>query len=499
MGAQFPPLTVPALKAYARQPLRQVLVGNTEFPLPDNIADDTTNNSLNSRKLCYAPSGSPITDIVLAYPGFGLVPPETDFPVSYTVKASVEYPIGTIRQVFFAGATSATITPGRTLTRSDPLPIVIPAGAQFAVKTFATWTAGHFWLATDNASLLVGDWTTRGTGVADHTLDTTTLATTANFGGFAPLVYGTLQTPLSVVGLIGDSIGEDAGDWFEPATGHTSWGRGLRNAIPFVNLAKGGESWTNYDSRPEGRNLVLRDAITHLIWEMGGNDLFGGASSATLQSRLQSATAPFLARGIKCYAITLTPRSTSSDGWITAGNQAPTNAGVETVRKAYNTWLRTNWKAVGLSGFFDLAHACDPTDAGIWVSDPSATLIVPSRGLVTLAAGAIASVANANYNGNSSAGTCVAAAAAVPCVVYNYRNTPGSGGAINAVPDPTHPWFGSYTVVTPGAGYTYPPMVAPQGPFTPDGSHPNTRGWSEILSKCGTLGDFAIAPETFVL
>jgi hypothetical protein len=466
--------------------------------LPDDFANDTTNNSLNSRKLCYAPTSSDITDIILAFSGFGLNNPEQDFPVSYNVTAAVEYPLGAPPiKVWFNGAPSAQVTSGRVLVKSDPLPITIPAGAMFAVKTFATWTTGNFWLTTLTAAAMVGEWTNRGIGLTDHTLDNTPQTPTWNLAGFAPVVYATLATPCAAVGLVGDSWGTITGDWLNPAVGHNGWGRAMRGAIPLINLARGGDSAANYFSRPEGRNLVLRNGITHCIWEMGGNDLFGGASIGAMIGNLEAAIDPFLDRGIKCYAVTLTPRSTSIDGWMTASGQTPVSAAVEAVRVPYNAWLRANYASVGLSGVFDPAHAVDPNDRGIWGADPNIGFAVgtPCAGFATLSNGGIASVANAPYTGNSSAGgPYPSGTQTVPCIVYPYPNTGGSGAGVTATIDPSFNGVGSYTVTTPGSGYTYPPMISTAGTWTADGVHPNSRGWNEVLNACGN-----IAPETFVL
>lgn len=483
-------------------PTARVLVGNTHFPVPDNLIDDTTSNSLNSRKLCFAPASSDITDIVLGFPGFGFIVPETDFPVSYTVKASVEYPLAsTPQQVFFSGATSVTVAPGRRVERSDPLPIHIPAGAQFAVKCYVTWSVGHFWLTTWTASRMVGEWTTRGTGVSDNTLNTTTLSTTSGLAGFGPIVYAAVRTPTPIVAIIGDSIGTATGDYVDTVVGHNGWGRAMRNEIPFINLCRSGDSYlAGYVLRPEGRNLILRDAFTHLIWEIGANDLYGGASAATLEANLQAGINPFLSRGIQCYAVTLTPRTTSTDNWITTANQTVTSAPVEAVRQTYNTWLRTNYASIGLSGYFDLAHAVDPSDTGKWGCDAGYTCLSAASGAATLSGGAITSVGFFTYNGNSSVGSFTAGGAAQPCVVYPFPGLPGSGATITCTPHSVNAWFASFTVSAGGSLYDYPPMIATKGSWTNDGVHPTTRGVAEIIYQCGgSIGGSMIAPETFVL
>lgn len=468
------------------------LVGNSIFALPDNIVDDTTNNSLNSRKLSYAPTASAITDLVLALPGFGLNNPEADFPVTYTAALSVEYPIGTTPvRVYFGGTASVTVPPGRVLVKSDPLPIHIPAGAQFAVKSYVTWPVGHFWLGTWNASLSVGEWTNRGTNVVDHTLDNTVIGTTTNVGGFAPIIYATLSAPISTLGLIGDSIGNSTNDQPDLAVGYNAWGRALRNKIAFINLSRGSDSMAFYLQRPEGRNLILRDAVTHVLIEGGGNDLFGGLSAAAIEAQLQSIIGPFIDRGVKVWGMTFPPRSTSTDGWITTVNQTVGNVPAEAVRQTYNSWLRANWQTIGLSGYFDVAHAVDPTDSGKWSVDAGAGPGTAASGFATLSGGAIASVAPATYQaGANSQGSAYPNSASINAIVYNYPNTPGSGAVVHATTNGSGNVTG-YVVDTPGSGYTYPPMVAPIGAWTNDGTHPTPRGFDEIIKQTG------LSPELF--
>lgn len=481
--------------AYLRiAPLSQ-LVGNSLFALPDNIFDDTTDNSLNSRKLAYAPTGSAITDIVLALPGFGLNNPEADLQSvgGYTASLSVEYPIGaTPVRVYFGGAASVNVPPGRVLIKSDPLPIAIPAGAQFAVKAFVTWTAGHFWMSTWNASLQTGEWTTSGTGVVDHTLDNTGLSTTTNVGGFSPIIYATLATPRPTFAMVGDSLGTMTADHPDTNVGFNAWGRAMRGAIPFVNISRSGDSMAFYLSRAEGRNLVLRDAVTHVMVNAGGNDLFGGVTPATIEANLQSIANAFIGRGVKVWAQTILPRTTSSDGWLTAVNQTLVSAPNEANRLIYNAWLRANWQAIGLQGILDMARVVDPSDTGKWSFDAGAVAGTGASGFATLSGGAVASVAPQTYNaGDNSYGSGYPNSTTVPCIVYNYPNTPGSGAAVHGTTNGSGQVTG-YVVDAAGSGYTYPPMVAPAtGAWTNDGLHPNPRSFDEFIKASG------LAPELF--
>src|ERR1044072_5927307 len=108
-----------------------------QLPLSSNFVDGTTQNSLNTRARFLAPSSSSISDIILAYPGFGSdgTFAEVDLPGAITVTAAVEAPAGTFYPVYTtAGSRSLTVTPGRTFAEFLPCPITIPAGAEFFVK-----------------------------------------------------------------------------------------------------------------------------------------------------------------------------------------------------------------------------------------------------------------------------------------------------------------------------------------------------------------------------
>ncbi len=479
----------------AATPDREVAVGNTFFSISDSRFADSTNNSLNSRKLCFAPTGSGIGALELAYLGFGFDHTEADLPGGYTVSASVEYPLGsTPRRVLFGGQPTVAVPPGAVMRRSDPLPVSIPAGARFAVKTHATWQAPPFWLSIWSASHLIGEWTARGIDVPDHTLDNETLRTTNGVEGFGPIVYGTLERPTPVVGMVGDSLGVITGDWPDPSIGHNGWGRAMRGVLPFINLSKGAGNFHGYFRRETGRTMILHDAVTHVIMELGGNDLFGGAPVEVVSNDLQTATAPFLGAGVHCFAVTFTPRSHSTDGWISTQNQRLLTPQSEPARRAYNDWLRTHWRGLGLAGVFDIAHALDPHDSGLWSFDEG-TAAAPrnaAAGFATVAGGRVNEVATAHYNNGVSAGEGYQPGSRLACVVQTYPGTPGGGAAVHAEIG-AGGQVDRFVVDAPGAGYSYPPMVGLPGPWTRDGGHPNARGFNEMIVRAG------IGPQAFAL
>jgi lysophospholipase L1-like esterase len=454
------------------------------------VTSGSGQNTQNTRQSCWSPRDVAITDIVLEVPGFYEAVPEANFTTSFTVTASVEYPVGTFTVVRFAGSTTGTVTAGYTALQSDPTPIYIPANTQFFVKMFLSWTGGvvNFpWLSYGNDSV-VGEWTQAGIGLSDQTQTTTVLGSVANFPtsqiGFACGVKGRLASPLPIIGIIGDSISQGTGDAPDPVYGGVSIERAFRNVLPVYNMARQSETFANYLSRPSGRSLLTRDACTHLFVNYGRNDITAAVAAATIEANLQSAIQPFLARGIKVYTATITPLTTSSDNWATTGNQSlPGNAN-NSIRATYNAWLRANWQAIGLSGLFDFGAIVDPGDTGKWSVDGTAGY--HGVGVATLSANAIASVALPTYNGGSYGGAGYPVSqSALSCVVYPYPDDPiQSGGGVvtcatNSSGVPT-----SYSKVS-GGSYTIPPLISPAGQWTYDGTHPSRRGYNEMIYRSG--------------
>jgi hypothetical protein len=227
---------------------------------------------------------------------------------------------------------------------------------------------------------------------------------------------------------------------------------------------------------------------------MGNNDLFGNSPADAMGRFLESATAPYRGRGVRCHAVTITPRSHSGDGWIGATNQQPSNAPAEQVRRDYNAWLRGHWKAAGLAGIFDIAHAVDPSDSGLWSFDPGATAAPHSvaGGFASVAGGRVTAIAPARYTDSASSGRGYLPGSRVACVVQNYPATPGSGAAAHAEIG-ADGRVGRFVVDAPGAGYEQPPMIGLAGPWTGDGVHPSARGFNEMIARAG------IGPNVFAL
>ncbi|MCC7186395.1 MAG: hypothetical protein IT185_09165 [Acidobacteria bacterium] len=483
----LPPTVTPTAKFAVKYPSYLALV--TQRSLPDGLTIDTTSNTLNSRMGVTAPTGGSVTDIVLSYPQFVLNNPEEDFGVTYTVTAAIEYPAGTFTPVWTtAGSRSLEVVPGRGLVSFQPCPIVIPAGTRFWIKTFASWTPGNFYLSAKCASFVSGDGTDRDTDLTDNTLVAGT-PTTTSIAGFGPSVYGRISNPISVLGVIGDSISQTATEPGDPVTGWQFLQRAMRGVIPVLNTGRNSDSMALYLQRYEGRSAAFRDSITHLWMGLGRNDVANG-NEATMKAEYVKVINPFLARGIKVYGNTITPYTTSTDGWVSVAGQTIV-ANRESCRQEFNAWLRANWQSLGLTALADWAHVVDRADTGKWTFDPQGTGRA-AQGFATLTNGVVTSCSMGSYLlVNNSGGQAYTAGATIPCSVLTYPGGTGSGAVITGTANGSG-LITSYTVVRGGTGYDYPPMVSPYGSWTNDGIHPDSRGYDAIIAEC------QIGPEMFV-
>lgn len=464
--------------------------GTRQFSVPNNAYNDTTSNSLNSRMTCFAPSQSAIVGLLVSFPGFGFNNPEAPLPTaSYTVTAAVEYPAGTFTPLTINGARSLTVVSSELVYSYDFLPISIPAGAAFYIKTFVQWSAGAFWMCDLCASFLTTDWTIAGTGLSDNTLTTTTFLSNSINYGFGPSVYAAFALPQKSVGLIGDSIGAAAADTWDPTTGSRFYERALRNVLPIINVARGSDSFVRYLQQNQGRCSLLIGYVDRLICQYGRNDISAGASLATVQAEAQSTWAPYLAAGIKVWQTTITPQTTSTDGWATTANQTVASSAAETVRVQFNAWIRANYISLGLSGYLDNAHAVDPTDSGLWSAD--GTPGTGAAAFCTLTSGAVSAAVMALYQqSGKGSGNSYPINSTVVCTVRGY---PGEIGTLPTITGNANAsgLVLSYNIVSAGANLLYPPMVAANGAWTPDGTHPNARGFNEIIYQTG------VSPTTF--
>lgn len=329
-----------------------------------------------------------------------------------TILASMEDPlnIGNVFcQLTFNGGQASTVLAYGGRVWSDPVDYDAPAGLTIPLRVNVSGTAGSTMpnmavmtpqnLYVSNVGSAYGyngaDTSTYGNNyVTDGGAGTNQLATAGRAwvvveanpelytasGVFGQVVS---TTPQPVVGIVGDSIAMGYADY---GFGELGWiMRYLRaNGVPSVNLSAVAETM-QAASLPANYRIRrgYEQFMTHAIVQYGINDVVtGGASLASLKSYAKIVYQGLVNRGIKVYASTLPPVTTSTDNWVTAGNQ--TVKASEAVRTGWNDFLRS-WTAGStdpilslLSGVFDAAKPVEVNasnvftiDGGRWYCGPS--------------------------------------------------------------------------------------------------------------------------------
>jgi len=202
-----------------------------------------------------------------------------------------------------------------------------------------------------------------------------------------------------------------------------------------------------------------------------------------MQANAQKVWGDYLKAGIGVWQATVTPRTNSADNWATREGQTIMNADTERLIQAFNAWIRSNSKSLGLSGYIDLRHAVDPADSGIW--DTDGTSGTGAAGFCTLSGGAVSACSLGHYTlGGTSKGFGYPADVSIPCIVYGY---PGEAGTLPTIAANTNSRgeVSHFNVISAGSNLLYPPMVAPRGRWTMDGLHISARGHYEIIHKTG--------------
>ncbi len=170
--------------------------------------------------------------------------------------------------------------------------------------------------------------------------------------GYAPFaVLGTTQTPGSPVCLVGDSITKGSGQntyslgsWAMEAISQPLFGTGNATKVtvnrPYLEMAQVSDTAFNYLTFHATRYYLL-NKCKYALGDFTNDVFILLSSAATTETSFNSLASQFKLRGIKgAFYGTLTPRTSSTDNWLTAGNQTTTLPSQETIRQAVNAWMR---------------------------------------------------------------------------------------------------------------------------------------------------------------
>jgi lysophospholipase L1-like esterase len=299
-----------------------------------------------------------MTEIALGYANVvSMGSREVAGPNPITVRCAVEYN-GVFYPLYLRGSRDAVIAPGG-YAEFEPVFVDVPKGATYYVRTLVTVDAGGKWpYGVYTGAAYLGDGVEQGTGITDKT--TTGVVTGSNNYAYGPASIRALRIDgTSDVAAVGDSIAYGLGDSIDRGT----IVRSLDGKLPLRNLGYPGAQASDFIGRYAGLRLRLARGASHWIVMFGTNDISAGKSAQQVKDDLLAVYRLGETLGVRVWAGTIPPRTTSTDSWVSTGNQ--TKAATEAVRVEVNDWVRTIPSP--LAGVFDTADGWETSrNSGIW-------------------------------------------------------------------------------------------------------------------------------------
>lgn len=289
----------------------------------------------------------------------------------------------------------ASVTNGATVTRSTAPPTapVFPVGG---------WVSGS----------VANEGVRTGVNVVDLTAFGFPSTETTTYYAYGVYATPTASALKPTIGIIGDSIADGTG-WQGQITYRGFVAAALNDTFPFMQLTCAGETAATFSGNRFSRQRIAALAgCKYVVCNYGTNDI-GNATLSQIQSYLVG-IAKMIATGLGATICqtTITPKTSSTDGWYTLANQVSGGAN-ETLRQALNTWIRTPATGVSTSG---VSYAYDCILAGvparkILVADVAAQVEVDASGNPTInggywkAPGTSLATASASTNGSTTSFT----------------------------------------------------------------------------------------------
>lgn len=267
---------------------------------------------------------------------------------AYTIgKCYLEHG-GTLSQVLFPGAaTSVSVPVGGTV--KGTVTKAIAAGDTYYIRTYVTPDVGggSYTCLSPGAIDYPGELSLKGGDAANQT-GTTALTDYGDI--FAPnAITGTVTSgTVRSVAVLGDSIVAGIGDTFSTPNAVGYLYRALYGQRAFYLAALSGESAQRYLLNGSKRKDFVGPAATYAICEYGINDLQGSRTLAQIKADLISIWTQIVTANSACkvFQTTITPKSSSTDAWVTTTNQTA-DATVHATRPALNAWIRAGAPMAG--------------------------------------------------------------------------------------------------------------------------------------------------------
>ena len=296
-------------------------------------------------------------------------------PNAITLETGIEIvsPAAYTQRALFSGNNSITLQPGAPIIMSDPVALdVAPAGIVY-VRTGLTvasvgqqWPTGFAFSATGESRVDSTASTSQVTATGGQSTPSGGNAVTGGYGPLALLGIPDKRYP-ALYGF-GDSIGAGTGDL---GAGDSNGNIGFlaraafNSGLPYFSACRASDKATyNVSGTGSWRRAMLR-YTSHVLYQMGTNDVGGFRTLAQLQADTLALWASFRARGQRIYATTLLPRTTSTDAWATTANQTVFSAAyaVGGIRDQYNAWLLTKAADGTIDGVIDVCPAVESASA----------------------------------------------------------------------------------------------------------------------------------------
>jgi hypothetical protein len=198
----------------------------------------------------------------------------------------------------------------------------------------------------------------------------------ANFFSTGTNAYGTVLNgvpnqftfrPLAILGLtskptvalIGDSRGAGLGDDYFDGSGFVgNMERSIGPNFAYLQLSRGGEAVTSLTANST-RRLQLAGLCSHVIENLGGNDIFGQISYQTLNPYKYLFWNQLAKPQNRIFTMTIDPATTSSDFWTSTANQTSNQYASQFTQ--FNSFIRGLSNGINV---VDTAKAVEPPWTG---------------------------------------------------------------------------------------------------------------------------------------
>lgn len=276
---------------------------------------------------------------------------DQDGSSTYTINECWVEANSTTYPVLFSGSSSVAVPAGGNSVGVCALPLT--AGSTFITRSYVTpGSSGKYPALAIGAKDNPGDGSLKGSNIAHQTGSSGLNSLTDVFGPC--MITGLVESGNSpAVMIIGDSGAAGIGDSFSGSTTNSGFlPRALTGNRPWALYALSGEScspgWLTVATR---RSPLTGPYAKYFISEYGGNDLQDGATLAQLKSRMIQVWTEALVRNpsIKIFQTTLAPKTSTTDGWATTGNQTA-DFTANANRPTLNDWIRAGAPMVSGAG-----------------------------------------------------------------------------------------------------------------------------------------------------